>query len=501
MADKNHTPSIRKPARSFEKFSEKTFLTDKLNNWPGYLLFSLFAVGMGYLMARQTILGMGLTGLIVGSALLFVCLLSTEAGLYTNMIYAFFANHLNRLFFYGQLQIGVFSDILILVTLLSLVIRRTHFKQSLNHFTQFPAVVVLLLIYCYMAIELFNPNAFSFNGWFQAFRKILGTLFLLFISFNLFDSYARIKRYLTVLFALCIIVALYGCIQQWHGLFEFELDWVMADHHLFGLMFIDGEFRKMSTMSDPPSFAIVMAVCSVLFIALANGKKKPRTKIILLTGVLFMIIGGSYSGIRTANAMLIAGLVMFILLTLNRKSTRLLAVIATFFFLALMYGPFDNLSVQHFRATFSGTKDDSYNVRETNRKSVQPYIYTHPIGGGLGTTGGEGMTFNPGHYLAGFPPDSGYLKKALEIGWIGFTMICILYFLILRTGIEGYFATKDETIRLIYAGVTSAMFCFYVGDFSQEAIGQLTDVVIYYPFVAILLRLKEFDQSKKTVTA
>src|SRR3984885_1784316 len=178
MAGKNHTPSIRKSARSFDRFSEKTFLTDKLNNWPGYLLFSLFALGMGYLMARQTILGMGLTGLIVGSALLFTCLLSTEAGLFTNVFYAFFANHLNRLFFYGQLQIGVFSDVLILVTLLSLVIRRTHFKQSLNHFTQFPAVVVLLLIYCYMAIELFNPNAFSFNGWFQAFRKILGTLFL-----------------------------------------------------------------------------------------------------------------------------------------------------------------------------------------------------------------------------------------------------------------------------------------------------------------------------------
>jgi hypothetical protein len=111
------------------------------------------------------------------------------------------------------------------------------------------------------------------------------------------------------------------------------------------------------------------------------------------------------------------------------------------------------------------------------------------------------MAYNPGHYLAGFPPDSGLLKKALEIGWIGFSMICILYFLILRTGIRGYFACRDEKIRLIYAGATSAIFAFYLGDFSQEAIGQTTDIVVYYPFIAILLRLKEFDSSIKTTTA
>jgi len=466
-----------------------------MNNWLGYIIFSLFAVGVAWLMANNLLIGIGFTGLILALTIALICLLSTEAGLYILMTYSFFVNFFSRFLFEGGVQAGIFSDILILITFLSLVVRRVNFRQSINAFTKAPAVVMLLLVYCYMAIELFNPSALSFNGWFQAFRKILGTLFILFISFNLFNSYARIRRFMIVLFCICCIAALYGCIQQWHGLFNFEMDWIMSHPHEYGLIFIDGEFRKFSTMSDPCAYAMVMAACSVFYMAVAGGKKRALTKFILTMGVLLMLLGGSYSGIRTANGMVIAGLVMFILLTFDRKSSRILSLIAGFIFLFLMYAPIYTPNVEHFRATFKGTKDESYNVRDVNRKSVQPYIYTHPIGGGLGTTGAEGLAFNPGHELAGFPPDSGLLKKALEIGWIGFTMLCVLYFLILRTGIQGYFACRNEKIKLIYAGVTSAIYAFYLGDFSQEAIGQISDVVIYYPFIAILLRLKEFDQS------
>ena len=165
----------------------------------------------------------------------------------------------------------------------------------------------------------------------------------------------------------------------------------------------------------------------------------------------------------------------------------------------ILYGPYSNSHIGQFRLTFrGGTKDASFNVREINRKSIQPYIYSHPIGGGLSTTGGEGLTYNPGHPLAGFPPDSGYLKKALELGWIGFGLILFLYFLVLKTGIKGYFKCKNEEIRLIYAACTAACFSLYTGDFSQVAIGQITDVVIYYPIIAIILKLKNFDQTIKT---
>jgi hypothetical protein len=53
----------------------------------------------------------------------------------------------------------------------------------------------------------------------------------------------------------------------------------------------------------------------------------------------------------------------------------------------------------------------------------------------------------------------------------------------------------------MYAAATAACFAFYVGDFSQVAIGQITDVMVYYPLIALILKLKEFDQPTKTAIA
>ena len=118
------------------------------------------------------------------------------------------------------------------------------------------------------------------------------------------------------------ITGIYGCIQQWHGLFDFELAWVRADDNRFGLLFIMGDFRKFSTMSDPTAFGVAMAASAVFFMIYAWFQKKLIHKIIFFTGILFMVLAMGYSGTRTANIMVAAGIVMFILLSLNKKATR-----------------------------------------------------------------------------------------------------------------------------------------------------------------------------------
>jgi cell division protein FtsW (lipid II flippase) len=94
--------------------------------------------------------------------------------------------------------------------------------------------------------------------------------------------------------------------------------------------------------------------------------------------------------------------------------------------------------------------------------------------------------------LAGFPPDSGYLRKALETGWIGLLLVCILYYVILKFGIKRYFRCRDDDLKIIYAGAISTIFAFYLAEFAQEAIGQITDIVIYYPLIAMLLKMEQF---------
>jgi O-antigen ligase len=160
-----------------------------------------------------------------------------------------------------------------------------------------------------------------------------------------------------------------------------------------------------------------------------------------------------------------------------------------------MYVPiYGNGTINRFRTTFNATHDASYQVRETHRAYIQPYIYTHPIGGGLGTTGDAGVQYNPGHFLAGFPPDSGLLKAALETGWIGLTIICILYFVTLRSAIRGYFESKDNNVQMLFAASAGCLFAFYLADFAQEAILQITAIVIYYPIISLTLRLRNLNK-------
>jgi cell division protein FtsW (lipid II flippase) len=259
-----------------------------------------------------------------------------------------------------------------------------------------------------------------------------------------------------------------------------------------------GDFRKFSTMSDPTAFGVAMAACSIFFIIFAWNEKKLKTKIIFFTGVLFMLLAMGYSGTRTANIMMAGGAFMFILLTLNIKATRTFAIFATIIFLFLLYGPYVNPTIIRFRTSFIGSEDESYKVREVNRAFIQPYIYSHPIGGGLGTTGASGLRFSRGHYLAGFPPDSGYLRKALETGWIGLGLVCILYFVILKYGVQRYFRCKDPSLKIIYAASIASLFSFYLAEFAQEAIGQITDIVIYYPMIAMMLRMQYFKSFGET---
>jgi putative inorganic carbon (hco3(-)) transporter len=456
------------------------------------LIFGL-AIMLGVVLARNLMLGIGMFAGLIGIAVVIVCLLNVEAGLYINVIYSSFVCLPMRLVD-DQFPVGIVSNVLIIATFLGIFVKGKSGKLMFNAFTRTAVARAILAIFFYIMLEVFNPLAHSFDGWYATFRALLMTILLLFAAYAVFDSWRSIRRFIIFIFCVMSIVALYGCFQQWHGLLNFELQWVNEDPTRFALMYIAGDYRKFSTMGDPAGFAIVMACVAVFYLVLLTGPWRTKRKWILLPGVLILLMGMAYSGTRTANAMVLGGVALFMLLTINRRSTIIFSVFAVAAFLLLMFGPFGgNPTVIRFRTTFTGSQDESFNVRNVNRKSIQPYIYYHPFGGGLGTTGVYGAQVNPGHFLAGFPTDSGYLKKALEIGWVGLFLIVALYYCVVRAGIRGYFQCRNEKARNIYAAATCCMFSFYVAEFAQDAVGQITDIVVYYPMIAVILRLKEFE--------
>ena len=501
MANGKYLRQKAKQGNPLVVYLRNAFLGQKLNNWMGFLVVAAIAVGFAYITTQGVFFGIGLIGVIAGLAIIITCLVNPELGLYINLVYAFFAYFFSRWIFQDEFPVGVAWDIIILATFLGLFVNVPDLKKNTGKFFGSRPILFFFIIFLYLVLQIANPEGTSVEGWFQIIRKILAAFLMLFIAFNVLDTLPKIWRFLKILFVCATIAALYGCFQQFHGLLEFEEWWVRSHEIRFRLTYVHGYFRKFSIMSDPTGFGIVIAGCGLFFLILGLGARKTLHKIIYLSSSVLMILGMSFSGTRTAYLMLVGGMGLFVLLTINKRSTKFFAFCAVMTFLFLMYVPiYDNPTLIRFRTSFSGTKDESYKVREVNRAAIRPYLLSHPIGGGLSTTGSLGEKYNPGHRLAGFPPDSGYLNKALETGWIGLALTCILYFLTLQYSIRGYFRARSKQVKTLFAAISAFFFSFIIGEIAQEAVGQFTNMAIFYPLTAIMVRLRELSEKRHRVT-
>jgi putative inorganic carbon (HCO3(-)) transporter len=164
--------------------------------------------------------------------------------------------------------------------------------------------------------------------------------------------------------------------------------------------------------------------------------------------------------------------------------------------LFLIFAPIDNPTINRMRSTFD-SKDESLNVRTENRHRIQPYIHTHPFGGGIATSGVNGVRFNPEHPLAGFPPDSGLMALALDTGWIGMALTMLFYLMILYQGIYFYFQMYNEEYKLYILAITCALFSVMVTLFSQDSIGQIPNVFFFYGIIPLFKRMFEFDEKER----
>ena len=392
--------------------------------------------------------------------------------------------------------LGALIDLLIYISFIGVFFTKYRHKRKpwahINH----PLTYFVLIVLIMFLIQIFNPNMHSVDGWLFGFRKIIINTLLFFMVLFAFDS-KKFFNHLIKLWLICAFIAgAYGCYQEWVGFFPFEKDWVFATDLRLGLIFIDGHFRKFSILSDPTQFGVVMAYSCVFSIIIMMGPMKNRNRIILAIMTVFMFLGMGYSGTRTAYVIVPAGLVMTSLMTINRKSTLIAAAMLIFGFIVIMFGPIHgNYTVNRIRTAFEFSDDASMGVRDKNRAEIQPYILDHPMGGGVMTCGAAGKTYNPNHRLAGFPPDSGLLRMAMEQGPIGLLYISLFYFVILKSCISKFYRNKDPKMRNYYLAFAGVYFTIFVAEFTQEVIGQLPSSLLFYGLLAIIVKLDKVDNS------
>lgn len=468
-------------------------LLRKLNTKTGAFFLSIIAV----LFAIVIVIGNSTYGILLVGALaeIILCLLAVIfplVGFYITIFISAFIFYPERITG-SHLPISVAIEFLILSIYIGILLKKRTVRGNNNGFYRAPYSIALMAFFVFLLIEVFNPNMYSIAGWSLYMRRFLDFLLVYYIGFQLLDDLPKIRTFIKFWIFLSMLNALYTCKQQFFGFTSFEIKWLHDNPHLTGLYYQGGEFRKFSFLSDPAANGILMASMCVFAIVLGLDQKSMKKKWGLILCGVIMILAMEFTGTRTASVITIGGVLFYILLTINQKKTFYFALLSSLIFLFFFLAPIDNGTINRFRSSFR-SDEGSLQVRNENRKMIQPYIYNHPFGGGLYTSGYDGWVYNYGHPLAGFPPDSGFLKLAIETGWIGYAVALFSYMGLIFQGVHYYFKARDREIKLYILAFNTGIFIFIIAQYTQVSIGQFPGLFFFYPGAALIIRLLQIDK-------
>ena len=363
-------------------------------------------------------------------------------------------------------------------------------------FMRSPISIMIVIWILYNFILVANPVAQSKMAWLYTIRSMAIIMLTYFIfSYNIRDI-KFIRLIIKLWLSLSVFAGLFGFKQQFIGFFGYEEAYLYSDPIIMDLLFINGQWRKFSIFSDPTAFSYNMILSSLLCIGMMFGPISKLKKAFLAFLIFFFLTNMLFSGTRSAYVLLPASLLMLTILVFN-KQIMLVATGVALFMAVIIFMPTSNPVLYRFQSAFKPSDDASFNVRARNQKMIQPYIWSHPIGGGLGSTGVWGAKFSPGSFLASFPPDSGYVRVAVEMGWVGLFIFCSLLFIILKKGITNYFKMEDPELKSYCLAMVLMVYAITIGNYPQEAITQYPLNVYFFLVAALIDATYNLDMEKK----
>jgi hypothetical protein len=468
---------------------ERQLWVQKLDNPLGVALLLLTSVAVAWVMSSLSVrTSFILYVVIVGAPLIVLCLFNVAFAIGMMLFVALMVPFVVK---FLPVPMGTLLDFLILLGAVGILLRQI--KERDWSFAKHPLSYMILIWLYYNAMQVLNPYAESKMAWLYTVRSVAIQQVVFFIAaYAFYRSKKAIFAILIFIAALCFASALYGLKQQFFGFNAMEMAWVMSDGERFQLYYQWNMMRIPSFCYDPTTFGILMACFAIFCVALIVGPTKRNYKLALIVALICSLWVMAYTGTRTAFALVPVGAIFYMGLILNRKVLLvggILAVLGAGFVLKST----SSGVIFRIQSAFRPSQDDSMNLRLENQKKIQPFIQSHPIGGGLGSCGVWGKRFNPDSELSKFPHDSSFVRMGVELGWIGLILYTLLHYFVLRTGLYYFIRCRDPLIKAIYAGITTWTFMLAVACYVQEAILQLPMNVMYNVFLAVLVTLKNFD--------
>jgi len=474
---------------SFKKRVWNSLISDKMGTLPGVILLLFAAAVISTIIALNGFLmGIVLAALVIGFPTVIVSLFNLRIGTYLIILLAFFVLHIKKI--NPDIPLGLVIDLLVATLTFGLFINQFYKKDWSLYNNPISKIVLVWILYNVM--QFVNPWADSREAWLYTVRGMAGFMLMYFIIFYTLKDIKSIKALIYIWVGISVLGGVYGFYQELFGFLPFEWEWLNNDPETYKLIFIWGRFRIFSFFAGPTVFGLMMTFTSIICFVFLFGPYKKITKLFLIVAIFLMLFSSLYSGTRAAYAVLPIGLLFYALLSINKK----ILIAMGFLFVigvGLVFVPTSNVNLKRFQSAFKPSQDASYLVRMDNQKKIQPYIQTHPIGGGLGSTGVWGRRFSPNSELAKFPPDSTYMRVAVELGWVGLLIYLMLYFIVFYVGIKNYKRLKNPLLKNYLAAMLTVMFAILIANFPQEATGQLPIMLLFYIPIAIINRIMDFD--------
>lgn len=471
---------------------KKQVLIEKLNNTSGYLIMfccaALFAAVFSFAGISSAIL---LIVAVISVPLIYAIVAFPQFGIIVLLLISYL------LFAFMKLDLdfplGTLIDGLQLLLILGFFIKQK--KENNWKIFKSPISIIIIIWILYNLLQFANPSAESRLAWVYTVRSTAIVMLMYFIFMYQIRTVAFIRLILKIWIFLSLVGALYAFKQEFIGFSAGEEAYLHSDPQIASLLFIAGHWRKFSIFSDPVSLSYNMAISSLLCICLIAGKIKKWKKIVL--GVLIVIFFNAmlFSGTRGAYVLIPASLALFAILNYSKK-VLIFSIAGGIFIAFLIVVPTSVPSIVRFQTAFKPSDDASFVLRRLNQKRIQPYILSHPMGGGLGSTGVWGQRFAPYSLLANFPPDSGYVRVAVEMGWIGLLIFCIFMFIILKTGINNFYRIRDPELKTYCLAMTLIVFALNLGNYPQEALVQFPVSIYFYLVIALINVTYKLDQEK-----
>ena len=390
---------------------------------------------------------------------------------------------------------------LVLITIAIIDLRESKFEYLANLMT------VAVLAWCaFCMIEVFNDTCglgMNITAWFTGIRLMAFQLLYAVIVFALYMNTPKRIYQLFKIWAFCALFAIFWCWKQKNiGWDAAEMNWLFAQGHARQHL-VNGIVRYFGTFTDAANFGIHMACASVSFFIIAITNKVRKHKIFygiigaLTTWAMFQ------SGTRTAIFCMMAGFMLFLILSRSVKIIVPASIVFGLFIGMLMFTNIGqgNNQIRRMRSAFN-PEDASANVREINKAAIAKYMKDAPWGIGIGIFEQNIPAWNKFKIVSQIPPDSEYVFIWVRTGKIGVSWFAICNLMILLVGCSTvFFKIKNRSLMGIGAAWCASFAALHLGGYVNQILMQFPNIVIFYGGMSTVLLLPKIEKDFEDLEA